>query len=260
MAPITAERRRELLEMTALGRCIIASDPVVFANAHHDIKGRFALADEVSEGGLSVSHVKLIGRFNASARKGWSSEDKKKLHETIHAAIANIPEKAVQLADQAIDKITVRLSGASASMSPRAGWNNGVSELKVYLHTVREDDQRRAQQKEAGPVMAKIISSTVGNYATGVFTHELGHAIDGVPKRSTSTKHPFSDDYDWKEAWQEEILGKRLTEYAATSQSEGFAEMCRLVYDGGVPMNEIEDAMPKCFAFFKTNGLLKEVS
>lgn len=83
-----------------------------------------------------------------------------------------------------------------------------------------------------------------------VYAHELGHAIDGPDREHSGSK-------EWKQCWQQEIATKeeRLTDYAATRPEEGFAEMARAVYGGGMDQEEIRSKLPACSKYFEDNGL-----
>ncbi len=81
-----------------------------------------------------------------------------------------------------------------------------------------------------------------------LYAHELTHAIDA--------KGRFSKTTEWREAWQDEIVDQGLlTEYGKTQAIEGFAEVGRAIYGGGVDLAEVERVIPRCARFFRDNGL-----
>lgn len=82
-----------------------------------------------------------------------------------------------------------------------------------------------------------------------VHAHEMGHAIDGRDFR-------FSNDPEWKKAWQAEIANGELGDYGAKNPREGWAEICRLAYGHGVDPNELRKHMPLSAAFLAKHGLL----
>lgn len=83
-----------------------------------------------------------------------------------------------------------------------------------------------------------------------VYAHEFAHVVDG-PAFS------LSNSAEWKSAWQREIKpGLKLSRYAATKPSEGFAEFGRLIYGGAADLKMVEKRMPKSFRFWKERGLL----
>lgn len=86
--------------------------------------------------------------------------------------------------------------------------------------------------------------------AAMVHAHELGHVIDG-------RKHEFSGSKAWQTVFQKEIdqPGDPLTAYARVKPSEAFAEFARLLYGGGVDLNEVAQAFPLATAFFQEHDL-----
>jgi hypothetical protein len=84
--------------------------------------------------------------------------------------------------------------------------------------------------------------------AQGIYSHELGHAIDAGRR--------FSEDAKWKAAWKSEIFNGRvmLSRYARESPTEGFAEFHRALCFKGLPATMA--AYPKCCAFLKAKGLI----
>lgn len=96
----------------------------------------------------------------------------------------------------------------------------------------------------------------------GAYAHELGHAADRVPvsyRRGDLESVRISDQPEWKEAFDAEIAGGRLSQYATTSTSEGFAEFARLMWGGfrnsyGRP-SDVHDEFPKCSEVFVKYGL-----
>lgn len=85
----------------------------------------------------------------------------------------------------------------------------------------------------------------------GVYLHELGHAADPDCIHSADPK--------WATAWKREIksppAGKQgLTRYAMTDESEGFAELVRVISQKGTDATRAR--FPKCVAFLESKGLL----
>jgi hypothetical protein len=94
----------------------------------------------------------------------------------------------------------------------------------------------------------------VGSYVPSehVYSHELGHALDGKGFAHSSTA-------EWAAIHAAEFVAKDgekapLTNYAATHKSEGFAEFSRLLYASDVPHLQIEQEFPKASAYFKGQG------
>lgn len=88
--------------------------------------------------------------------------------------------------------------------------------------------------------------------------HEYGHLIDGPD-------HALSKSPGWRKSYGKEMsmlavarnnYDIPLTEYAAKSPSEGFAELIRVVNDGRYSLQAIEARVPECVKFLRENGLL----
>jgi hypothetical protein len=94
----------------------------------------------------------------------------------------------------------------------------------------------------------------------GVYAHELTHAADcGSQAGVKGAYYELSENDDWEAAWNEEIVrpGKKpiyrnLTDYAAQSPVEGFAEFGRLV----ITAKHRLSYFPKATKYWKENGLL----
>jgi hypothetical protein len=76
----------------------------------------------------------------------------------------------------------------------------------------------------------------------GVYAHELGHAIDGPDAQASRSPQ-------WQKAWEAEIKQGKLSKYATTDPSEGWAEFARAVYTEDP--KEVEKQFPQCAAIFK---------
>lgn len=91
--------------------------------------------------------------------------------------------------------------------------------------------------------------------APEVYAHELGHSVDGA---GGSTKQALSNQSDWIFAWEKEIQGGNLGDYAATSPREGFAEFYRMAAGMGIDPAQIRERFPQAAKFFDSLGLLGE--
>ncbi len=94
-----------------------------------------------------------------------------------------------------------------------------------------------------------------------VYAHEFGHACDWMTTKNpldeedVSGGHRISWHPDWQRAYHAEIAGGKLTKYATTSPTEGFAEFARLCWTGERPKT-IAKEFPQCYAVFKQHGLV----
>lgn len=77
----------------------------------------------------------------------------------------------------------------------------------------------------------------------------MTHAIDG-PGRE------ISNSPEWQRAFQKEISRGKLSKYATTSPSEGFAEFGRLVYGNKVSAGELHRKFPLAAAVWQKHGLM----
>ncbi len=89
----------------------------------------------------------------------------------------------------------------------------------------------------------------VEDSAASVYAHEFAHAIDGARKE-------LSTSPAWQEAFRGELQKGKLTKYAGTDPTEGFAEFGRLILGGKFAHADIEKAFPASFAYWKSQGLL----
>jgi len=103
-----------------------------------------------------------------------------------------------------------------------------------------------------------------GLKASGIYAHEIGHAIDWIRPREEEVgggaihhrgRHISSTD-EWKAAFDAELKDKQLTDYASTNESEGFAEFTRYLFSGLRP-RAVREEFPKCYAVFKKHGYAK---
>jgi len=80
------------------------------------------------------------------------------------------------------------------------------------------------------------------------YAHEFAHAVDGP-------KHEISGGLEWQAAFKAEIAGGKLSRYATTEASEGFAEFARLAWASDHGAAKIERHFPRCAAVWKKHGL-----
>jgi len=92
-----------------------------------------------------------------------------------------------------------------------------------------------------------VLHLVAGEESTAVYLHGIGHAVDGSLNAS--------EESDWQSAWQAELTNKSLTNHAAVSAQEGFAEFARYAWSG-LPREEIMQRYPQCSAVFEKHKLL----
>lgn len=92
------------------------------------------------------------------------------------------------------------------------------------------------------------------NRAAGVYAHEVSHALDGpeqIHSRSAAWARAFDEEIAHTGDRRARGEAPRLSIYAASRPSEGFAEFGRLVYGSDVPHAQIAKEFPKATAYFK---------
>jgi hypothetical protein len=86
-----------------------------------------------------------------------------------------------------------------------------------------------------------------------VYAHEFGHDIDGP-------QYELSSDPAWIAAFESEIKGGGLTEYASQDPHEAFAEFARLMLSGEYEPGAVKAAFPAAYGFWVQNGLADDVA
>jgi len=102
--------------------------------------------------------------------------------------------------------------------------------------------QRRELHLDGG-IEREGTESIVGRYA-----HEFTHAING-PQRQLSGSQP------WIDAWNREIVQRRLSPLALQNAHEGFAEFGRIVYTGTYSRDQLKKTYALCVEVWKGTGL-----
>jgi hypothetical protein len=182
---------------------------------------------------------------SADGMRNLSPEDRRQHSYALYRTVAKMPEGATRRlgahlgkvhAAATFDEVTREFDRRTFGLNLKPGeavagfysrldkalWIDGTSE---HGESIADDTQR------------------------GLWAHEMGHALDG-PNRE------YSESPEWQSVFQEEIAGKQLSNYAATSATEGFAEFCRAVYGTDVPHDRIEKLFPGSVAYFRKRGLL----
>lgn len=90
----------------------------------------------------------------------------------------------------------------------------------------------------------------------GVYSHELAHMIDRGRDGMGDYRRWLSGNPSFQSAFNAEIKGGNLSDYATLSPREGFAEFFRLLHGSELPRHEAHRRFPKTYAFFATRGLV----
>ncbi len=196
--------------------------------------------------------------------KGLSAEQKKTYSEAVGKVVAIIPDVGheriqanLKSAQFYADRQSMIDGTFDAALESRP-WYLKVGDKVFRSKKVAEIERQlwSLEHKELGGAFERGVIHLDGD-AEGIshseiYSHELGHAIDG-------SNHELSGSDEWKSAWSKEIVsGDGLTAYATVKPSEGFAEFCRAIYGGAIDAAKVEKRMPKCAAFFKSKGLWPE--
>ncbi len=130
------------------------------------------------------------------------------------------------------------------------GCNSGGN--NVWVDGVEEMPEQHGSYKEGGMK------------ARGLLAHELTHSLDymagWIGSASPQYVQLHSRTEEWFNIFNKEINTggseslPKLTSYAGTSASEGFAEFGRLLYGSDVPHEEIRARFPNASAFFTKLG------
>ena len=94
-----------------------------------------------------------------------------------------------------------------------------------------------------------------------LYAHEFAHAVDG--ERSVETINGvthegskfISDSEPWKSAWESEIKGGALSDYATTRPDEGFAEFGRLAWQ---TPRQARDEFPRTAHSLRGRGISRD--
>ena len=181
-------------------------------------------------------------------------------HEATAAALV---AKSPHLEPETAKRYAATLASALSKMSSAAR-DLGTKAMYAANFHATPQDLTRAVEKESGRKEKAILSGAViggsrlhldgdngTDKAEGVYLHEWGHLVDEDNK--------FSGDPKWKTAWKSEIFnpksGVPVMRYARLSESEGFAEMHRMIFSDG--LEAARKHWPKCVKFFESKGLLK---
>ena len=151
--------------------------------------------------------------------------------------------------------------------------NGSINSIEWHASKATITSQENARRVKAG---AKPIGGQIGGIwvengrklvvngdsfddtARGIYAHEFAHAIDSSKRSASEFAYPegHSNNRNWELAWKEEIYFGSLSAYAKTNREEGFAEFARLAWSGKKP-SEIQESFPKCYQYFKDNGLIQ---
>lgn len=225
--------------------------------------------------GLSPEHQAFISEHAHSITENarLSSKQKQQYHQALQRAIQRMPPQALQRMSAGVKRINFHASASDFHQTIRSIWRE---QLSRNPKSRPEEVERKLDEKIGGRFRGEIVGGYLpdsknvlldgdvlhekdfGGHAYRASTHEtyaheLTHAIDDAYAGSFGGS--LSENDQWREAFKDEILSKKLSNYAATSESEGFAEFGRMLYGTNTDPARIEEAFPKCAAFFKSYGL-----
>lgn len=185
-----------------------------------------------------------------SAHPTLTPEQKRAYTAAAQAATKRMPTTAVQIIKKNLKGVRFHstlkdmVGGLADDVAKES--NNPAKRAEVAAYA---KDARGAYRHQSGTA---YLDGEAGG-GEGTYAHELTHAIDHG--------HAFSGSAEWQEAFREEIdqdgpMGGKLSRYARTKPSEGFAEFGRAVYTlDTAGRKRLERDFPKAAAFFKRYSL-----
>lgn len=190
-------------------------------------------------------------------------EQRQEYERNIQEVFTRMPENAVRFASENISQVTWHRN----MQEMIEDWNKGVRKKerqidsdKVKLLGFYDPAQGRLVLDGEKLSIGGIAGANKETDLNHQYAHEIGHAIDRDPK--TKKIGRYSKTKEWNAIWKEEIRTRhpkgyfRLSAYAITDPSEGFAEFCRAVYASKIPETTLKYGFPKTYTYFKQNGLI----
>lgn len=204
------------------------------------------LRDEIRAMTFTPEQDTLVNVFFGSARGDLRDmpEYAKLFH--IHAfqsVVAKLPKKAVERVSRHLGAVRVHATSEPVTKE----WLDRT----FGLHKLKAGEAILGfySTHDGALWVDGVETADAENSRRGVWSHEMGHVIDGP-------KFELSKSPEWQEAFAAEIAGKQLSDYAATSACEGFAEFCRAVYGTDVERAKVAALFPRCTAFFQKRKLI----
>ncbi len=206
---------------------------------------------------LTAQGQKVMKDFAKGLQNSQISVEKRvEYFNSLQKVVKNMPEKALE-----------RLSAGTSA--PPVFYENfeqlGDGLVKRLWGTKQAAEFLKAKGRVSGCYVSaigelhldggtKLPSAVRDNRSNSyqIYSHEMSHAIDG--KKGGK----LTDSAEWQKAFQQELTGGKLNQYASTNKSEGFAEFGRLLYSGDHDLKEVKKQFPECYAFWEKNGLVKD--
>ena len=207
----------------------------------HKHKGKGKDGGQFTSSDSDASRDKLATSFvdNVSVLiRDKSPSAQTRLEEVLRQTVSGMPSKALSILSDNLKG--VELFKDSKQMINVLSKRSDGFRLSMSLSHVKE---------AAGffdPITSFVHITSDEGYDS--YLHEFAHAIDhhGI---YTKTK-------EWIECWEKELKSGKLCNYAATLPEEGFAELCRYLYDPQMNKKLLQKDFPKCTALLKKWGLL----
>lgn len=189
-----------------------------------------------------------------SAAKGLSAEQKTAYFDHAQEILGKLTPKALERFSANTDGVsycpdlaTVKETVQQA-LPDQAGALEGLEIAGCYLSY--NTTGRLVLDGHPGEATAAVMGT---ESALAVHAHEYTHAIDGP-------KFELSKSPGWGDAWKQEIKAGKLSKYATTDPTEGFAEFGRLLLGGEHDLEEVKYRYPKCYYFWHKQGLAEAVA
>lgn len=193
--------------------------------------------------------------------------------------VDGLPDRTVEVRKKAVESVVSKLTPQCLGRLSRSLTTIiGHADSKSVTDAWSEGDQKLIDSLDGGKVLGFVnradgslhlngglapVSSAVDSLGQheettrGIYSHEIGHAIDAEPGgRTGRNRWGLSSSPEFDAAFESEIKGGQLSDYATESPQEGFAEFARLLYGSDIAHDVVEKHFPKTFDFFKSKGLV----
>ncbi len=213
----------------------------------------------------SVGARRAIGAVHASINKqGHLSAETKELYTTAASNVLGaMPDAAIEHLGNGLKKMKWYTDMKALTVERNSGGRKPLPPGRVtggfFARTDKSVHLDAGGPNDAGGLAVDEpygTSPSVSNIKmTGVYSHELTHAIDHGLGQKHGTGQMYSNGQEWTRIWHEEMEGGSLNSYAASKPAEGWAEFGRLVYGTNIDRREIAGMFPKATALWKQLGL-----
>ncbi len=206
-----------------------------------------------------AAHPMVDRAMKAADAQGVDSETKAKYHKTLSHIAPRMSEHAASLFDVGsdggfkfhanVDDVT-RESDKLCKEDSFTASADAPDGTRTHAFFHPRESKLHLDGEHGTPPRSSLMGRE--DAMVGTYSHEMTHALDHGQKKKTGKT--FSEDAEWQAAHA--IEAKTLSNYAASSAAESFAEFGRLVYGSVVNKQKIKAICPKGYEFFKKHNLI----